>query len=600
MSAPPHLQCTHLGLGPAPGTTPQYQPLSYPGGHAGINCQYQPGGLGNLPTYSQPYGAAPQPWGYGHYGYPPAGGYPPPAGYPPHAGYPPPAGYPPHAGYSPHAGGHLPHAGGDLPNAVPQTAVNKLEKDDTDARAEVRGKGKMTNAGNKTEEGVLTAATEKGHPNKQVNGAWLFEVTAIDTQSTHIFTTQTDVVWAEFFECAVVRFDTPGEPRLGYRISTKAHCWVELTCEADWKKATVLLSKRASVARTRVVAMEIRDMVSNGIWLGKKWLTFGLQWVNTCLKMQEQRKNKAHSKLGMIVHCWVEPGKYGEKGGHREISHDFLTLWAKYIECGWTTKHLPPNVKQLNHQPTKKPKMLAPPEVHIAVNFAPTPAGGAVPGSYIVSQSQQAPLTTAPGSSRPKEVRTLGGYTETCEKPPPTTRKILVRKATHALFVTLAKCTETGILINTKEVLTLLDADGPQPDGNYRDSHRELLEFRIHDALDIYRMDECFLATLGELGRGSAQRLHQFTHDKILIPLQLVSEVVKAEPTIKYVEPLMDVARIREWIAGVEQATVGVKEEESDGIEEVEVEHIEDDIKEIETDGGDTIVEVVERDMAFE
>ncbi|KAF8261426.1 hypothetical protein EI94DRAFT_1705521 [Lactarius quietus] len=113
-------------------------------------------------------------------------------------------------------------------------------------------------------------------------------------------------------------------------------------------------------------------------------------------------------------------------------------------------------------------------------------------------------------------------------------------------------------------------------------------------------MDKCFLVTLGKLGRGGAQRLRQFTCDKILIPLQLVSEVVKAELTVKYVEPSVDVARIREWIAGVEQATVRVKEEESDGIEEVEVERIKDDIEEIETDGGDMIVEVVERDMAFE
>ncbi|KAF8268861.1 hypothetical protein EI94DRAFT_1699911 [Lactarius quietus] len=177
-------------------------------------------------------------------------------------------------------------------------------------------------------------------------------------------------------------------------------------------------------------------------------------------------------------------------------------------------------------------------------------------------------LTTQGSQPQAMEVRTLDGDAKTYEMPPPSAHKILVWKATHALFVALAKCTETGILLNTKEVLTLLNADDPQPDGDYIDLQCKLIDFRIHNVLDIYRMDECFLVMLGELSRGSAQHLCQFSWDKILIPLQLVPEVVKAELTIKYIEPLLDIARIQEWIAGVEQATVEVKEEESDGIEE--------------------------------
>ncbi|KAF8273929.1 hypothetical protein EI94DRAFT_1696518 [Lactarius quietus] len=473
MSTPPHLQRTCLGLGPAPGTMPPYQALSYPGGHTGINHQYWPGGLGNIPTYSQPYGAAPQPWGYGHY----PGGYLLPGGYPLLGGFLP-------------AGGYLPPAGG-YQNTVPHMAVNKPKNMEADARAEEGGKGKA----------------------KQAEGVWKRTIQMLKSAKEI-----SKNVW-----------------------------WRDLTClvNCSW-------------------AIESAPSHTAG-WHSPARLT-GRQPL-----FSWQRELKWHR------HKWLR--------------------WR--LKIWWTTKHLPSNVKQLDHQPIKKPKGPTPPEVHIAVNFAPT-LGGALPGSYVVLQGQQALPTTAPGSLCPKEVRTLDGDAKTYEIPPPSACKILVWKATDALFAALAKCTETGILLNTKEVLTLLNADDPQPDGDYRDSHHELVEFGIHNVLDIYRMDECFLATLGKLGRGGAQHLCQFTHDKILIPLQLVSEVVKAKPTIKYVKPSLDVARIQEWIAGVEWATAEVKEESLDGIEEVEFESFEDDIKEIVTDGSNTIVgEVVERGGAF-
>jgi hypothetical protein len=38
-----------------------------------------------------------------------------------------------------------------------------------------------------------------------------------------------------------------------------------------------------------------------------------------------------HSKPGTSTYCWIEPARGCEKGGHREISHDQMTLWGKLI-----------------------------------------------------------------------------------------------------------------------------------------------------------------------------------------------------------------------------------------------------------------------------
>lgn len=38
-----------------------------------------------------------------------------------------------------------------------------------------------------------------------------------------------------------------------------------------------------------------------------------------------------HSKPGLKRYCWVEVAAEGVRGGHRELSHGELTLWAKYI-----------------------------------------------------------------------------------------------------------------------------------------------------------------------------------------------------------------------------------------------------------------------------
>lgn len=145
----PHQQRARLGLGPAPGAMPPtpmsqpglqqptfqpafqhpqhfgFQPYSYPGGRPvpGIADQYHAAGLGmNVPLYPQPYGAAPQPWGYGQNA---AGGFPDAGGFLNAVG-----GLPNLGGF--HNLGGIPNQGGTanvggIPNPVPQPIVDKPE-----------------------------------------------------------------------------------------------------------------------------------------------------------------------------------------------------------------------------------------------------------------------------------------------------------------------------------------------------------------------------------------------------------------------------------------------------------------------------------------
>lgn len=48
-------------------------------------------------------------------------------------------------------------------------------------------------------------------------------------------------------------------------------------------------------------------------------------------ELQDHLTCATHSRPGMRRYCWVEVAAEGVQGGHREISHGEMTLWAKYI-----------------------------------------------------------------------------------------------------------------------------------------------------------------------------------------------------------------------------------------------------------------------------
>jgi hypothetical protein len=261
--------------------------------------------------------------------------------------------------------------------------------------------------------------------------------------------------------------------------------------------------------------------------------------------LQDRLLCTTHSKPGMRTYCWIELAEQGVKGGHREFSHSKLTLWAKYIvsstnelDCnentylraqarGLATMTCPPNIKKLDHPPIKKLKVARALEFHIAVNLA-TPAGGpALQGTCVVSDAPipQASLASTPGPSAPgptglEEPTSLEGSSSAAD-PPPLGHATYIPRAYEMLLEMLAQQASMGRVPSTHNVLTWMDAVNPDVNGDYIESHSELLEFGIYDMFDIMETEVCFLATIGDLGRGGTIRLHHFTQDHILLPLGL-------------------------------------------------------------------------------
>ena len=105
-----------------------------------------------------------------------------------------------------------------------------------------------------------------------------------------------------------------------------------------------------------------------------------------------------------------------------------------------------------------------------------------------------------------------------------------------------------------QEILTWINGELQDIDGNYVDSHSELQAFGIEDAFNIMEMEVCFLTTIGNLRRSGATQLCQYMQDNILMPLGLWA--TKAE-SISSVCSLMEMGRIIQWQQGVEGGYVG-------------------------------------------
>ena len=173
------------------------------------------------------------------------------------------------------------------------------------------------------------------------------------------FEASTDMAWKTFKDKVYARIDAV-DVCLNYRIYANCSTWLDLNCEADLTVRMACVKKKALVARTRVVTMEIKNAVSDGRFLTKKCLP--------CLQLQklrgrEGRKEKRsrendiparpspimkrqleyvcdiqarkhcaeHSKPGRKVYCHIQLAKEGVEGGHLEMNHADITLWAKHI-----------------------------------------------------------------------------------------------------------------------------------------------------------------------------------------------------------------------------------------------------------------------------
>ena len=230
------------------------------------------------------------------------------------------------------------------------------------------------------------------------------------------------------------------------------------------------------------------------------------------------------------------------------------------------TKFLPPKIKKYDHLPAKKPKSgNLNPEVHIALNFAATPGIGpsasAIPSQTIIPchlaltsgqthpvRGSDIPVHTVniiptPGTGplypaadqpsiqsplppTPEEMFPAGGSDTLvhaiCQKTPPGT--------IHASQMRIIlDCHDVSTVPLVLDLLILMDQDRPTSDQKYVDALSEFYDFGVEDILDIFDMPRRLLASLGDLGNNRAHQLHEYVHDKLLLPLGLLETRLKTE-----------------------------------------------------------------------
>lgn len=99
----------------------------------------------------------------------------------------------------------------------------------------------------------------------------------VDVNNDHVkqtFGAHTDMGWPEFAEKAHGHFDkVRDDMSLGYHISFETRTMSQLNCEFHWNTAMTRMRERVMSVRTRVVTMELKNMVSDALSRIEKVLT---------------------------------------------------------------------------------------------------------------------------------------------------------------------------------------------------------------------------------------------------------------------------------------------------------------------------------------
>lgn len=160
-----------------------------------------------------------------------------------------------------------------------------------------------------------------------------------------------------------------GDIRLGYRISGETRAMTYLVCEYDWTLALRRVREKIRVSRTRAVAIELRNMVSKfeneraisyllAFWQAQPTRKGGKggrgrgnkggqrtrgddippdaspdtkRQYQCLLTLQRFLFCNEHSEGGKRTFCYIEQASQRSPGGHREVDHSVMTLWAKHM-----------------------------------------------------------------------------------------------------------------------------------------------------------------------------------------------------------------------------------------------------------------------------
>ena len=260
-------------------------------------------------------------------------------------------------------------------------------------------------------------------------------------------------------------------------------------------------------------------------------------------------------------------------------------------------------MKRLDYPPAKRTKAVPPaPEFHIAVNLEPTlgESGSALQGKCIVSGAPipNAGSASAPGFSRLERVTALEGSSSapgpsSAPDPQLVGRKAYIPTARTMLLEMLLECAKTGRVPSSRAILTWMDVECPDVDGDFMESYSDFETFGIGDAFDIMEREVMYLATFGNLGEGGAMRLRQYTQDRILTPLGLWATDCESIGSKK---GDVSLDKIFNWRNGVEEGYVeevqgAASVEEVEEASVVEVEKVEE-VEEVDGGGAADIEEI--------
>jgi hypothetical protein len=206
----------------------------------------------------------------------------------------------------------------------------------------------------------LTYSTETS-TNHQV--VWQFFIDVVKDRVRHTFSAHTNMTWSELIKRVHPYLEQLRiSIRLGYCISGSSRTPASLTCELDWDQALCRVREKIAVARTRTVTMEIINLVSTSCSRRDKKHTDIITWQvkpplavrrwdpHNCdndippapptqvkyqqqclLELQRHLLCQEHSKGGPPTYCWIDSAMATSRGGHREVNHLEMTLWAKNI-----------------------------------------------------------------------------------------------------------------------------------------------------------------------------------------------------------------------------------------------------------------------------
>ncbi|KAF8480490.1 hypothetical protein DFH94DRAFT_692812 [Russula ochroleuca] len=269
-----------------------------------------------------------------------------------------------------------------IPNWVAAQAPNGISHHMTlptnDFKSEVHGHMGVDQIEQSEPQVMAPIPSKKKCPHTEVSkGVWQFFIDVVKDRVRHTFSAHTNMTWSELIKRVHPYLEQLRiSIRLGYCISGSSRTPASLTCELDWDQALCRVREKIAVARTRTVTMEIINLVKPPLAV-RRWDPHNcdndippapptqVKYQQQCLlELQRHLLCQEHSKGGPPTYCWIDSAMATSRGGHREVNHLEMTLWAKNILLGTATKTLLPNMLKNDHPPTKKHRALAPaPEV---------------------------------------------------------------------------------------------------------------------------------------------------------------------------------------------------------------------------------------------